>query len=166
MKGASIGGERLEGANQEKIVRYFLQLVERIERGHAAPVPQLQQLQKSLRSILRVYHVQVMIREQKPAAAWSERASLFAEWMHYEIAHMQEGDVFTIPGGWSGRESPGHAMVYEIRKGAGDKYALFIHNTGAGLSFHPYIEDGQKTKHAQVLPVTNLRLEEIVSPAA
>jgi hypothetical protein len=72
-------------------------------------------------------------------------------------------DRCMLPGGWRG--TPGHAMVYEIRKDKDGNLLFIIHNSGSGIEYHARMEEADKERYCPVkvyrIPAAGLQQERL-----
>lgn len=164
IQGAELGGERLEGMRSILTNQYFLQSIERVTAQEPGYAEDVAPLKTGLEQVVETAQASQKIAELHPDADWETRASLFTEWLQTKIGDIPVGESLLLPGGWQGKQSPGHAMLYEITREKEDVYSMRIYNTGGGLQFHPSLSEGNREKLLQRIDIPNLNLNEITNP--
>jgi len=148
-----VDSQALEGSSWSTMAAYFLHTLKEVEHSEKLTKDKdVAFLKKSVRQLLCVQAAINEIQSLYPdPQQWGKRAHLFAQWMIHRITQMKPGEQFMIPGGWLGKRSPGHAMIYHFIKQRNGRYTMSIYNTGAGIPYH--LRSGSK-----VLPLTKKEL--------
>ncbi len=55
-----------------------------------------------------------------------------------------------LPGGWAGKDSPGHAMIYQFEKNSKGDLFFSIYNSGSGIRYHEKTSSPEKELYSPV----------------
>ncbi len=103
----------------------------------------------------------LVIRENTIKAINGSTLDAFTLKTTKEIGDLQPEQNLLLPGGWSGIDSPGHAMIYQFEKDAHGDLLFSIYNSGSGISQH---EKTSSTKKELYSPVKTYKFPNPVDP--
>jgi len=110
----------------------------------------------------------LVIRENNIKAINGSTLDAFTLKTTKEIGDLQPEQNLLIPGGWSGIDSPGHAMIYQFEKDIHGDLLFSIYNSGSGIGQHEKTSSAKKELYSPVKtykfpnPVDSTELQQLI----
>lgn len=152
--------EELEGAHPSQLFPKIKELIEEaVKLGAPQPSPAFD---KAMTQVLEVCEAAKKWNSTKDPI--EKQAAEFADMMITRLKALPIGENYTISGGWKGRKTPGHSMLYKFGRTGEDTFTFTIYNSGAGLEYHPSkIKEGGKIRYVLSLPFNNIPLASVTN---
>jgi len=126
--------------------------------------PHKNQTESQHDAVLQLMLHRLQIAERLQKSLQHDSFNRFYQNYRDEIEKLDRSDILFFQGGWINKDTPGHAIVYEIIKQPDGLFTFRIYNSGPGLQHHSSQDLEGKHHRLPFIEIVDISDDHILSP--